>query len=159
MCTLLQGVPSHCIMLPCAVMLIFQLSAIRWQWWRQWYCQWPEQHWSSTSLKNGQYGDKLQLQNENEEIHFNESPAVGEEQQNYVRDNFIKYCKEQVFNSLVEILKYLQKSLVQGRPFEIADALQCTDGETNLIMVDRSNLLNTAIGEIKNIYSIYKINF
>ena len=33
------------------------------------------------------------------------------------------------------------------------------DGETNLIMVGRSNLLNTAIEEIKNIYNIYKTNF
>ena len=33
------------------------------------------------------------------------------------------------------------------------------DGETNLIMVGRSNLLNAAIEEIKNIYNIYKTNF
>ena len=61
----------------------------------------------------------------------------------------MKYCKEQDFNNPVEILKCLQEKLVQGKPLEIADASQCVDGETNLIMVDRSNLLNTATEEIQ----------
>ena len=111
----------------------------------------------ATSSENGQHGDNLQLQSENEEIHSNESPPVREEQQNSVREiniydeinNIIQYCKEQDFNNPVEILKYLQEKLVQGRPLEIADASQCVDGETNLIMVDRSNLLNTATEEIQ----------
>ena len=59
-----------------------------------------------TSSENGQHGDNLQPQSENEEIHSNESPAVGEEQQNSVRDiniydeiiNIIQYCKEQDFD-------------------------------------------------------------
>ena len=109
-----------------------------------------------TSSENGEHGDNLQLQSENEEIHSNESPPVREEQQNSVREiniydeinNIIQYCKEQDFNNPVEILKYLQENLVQGRPLEIADASQCIDGETNFIMVDRSNLLNTATEEI-----------
>ena len=35
----------------------------------------------STCSENGQHGDNLQLQSENEEIHSNNSPAVGGEQQ------------------------------------------------------------------------------
>ena len=65
-----------------------------------------------TSSENGQHGDNLQPQSENVEIHSNESPAVGEEQQNSVRhiniydeiNNIIQYCKEQDFNNPVEIL-------------------------------------------------------
>ena len=38
-----------------------------------------------TGSENGQHGDNLQLQIENDEIHSNESPAVREEQQNSVR--------------------------------------------------------------------------
>ena len=76
------------------------------------------------------HGDNLQLQSKNEEIHFNESPAVREEQQNSVRDiniygeinNIIQYCNEQNFINPVEVLKYLQENLVQGRPLQIADA-------------------------------------
>ena len=85
-----------------------------------------------TSSENGQHGDNLQLQSENEEIHSNESPPVREDQQNSVREiniydeinNIIQYCKEQDFHNPVEILKNLQENLVQGRPLEIADASQ-----------------------------------
>ena len=109
--------------------------------------------------ENGQHGDNSQLQSENDETHSNESPAAGEEQQNSVRDiniydevnNIVQYCKEQDFNNPVEILKYLQENLVQGRPLEIADASQCVDGQTNFIMVDRLNLLKTAIEEIQHL--------
>ena len=41
--------------------------------------------------------------------------------------------------------------MVQGRPLEIGDASQCIDGETNFIMIDRSNLLNTATEEIQHL--------
>ena len=96
------------------------------------------------SSENGQHGDNLQLQSENEEIHSNDSTAVGEEHQNSVRDiniygetnNIIQYCKEQDLNNPVEILKYLQEHLLWGRPLEIADALQCRDRETNFIIVE-----------------------
>ena len=101
-----------------------------------------------TSSENGQHGDNLQLQSENEEIHSNESPPVREEQQNSVREiniydeinNIIQYCKEQDFNNPVEILKYLQENLVQ-----------CLGGEKNFIMVKRSNFLNTATEEIQHL--------
>ena len=86
-----------------------------------------------TSSENGQHGDNLQLQSENEEIHSNESLPVGEKQQNSVIktniydeiNNIIQYHKEQDFNNPVEILKYLQENLVQGRPLQIADTSQC----------------------------------
>ena len=112
-----------------------------------------------SSSKNGQHGDNLQLQGEIVEIHSNESPPVGEEQQNAVRDiniydevnNIIQYRNKQDFNNRVEILKYLQENLTQGRLLEIVDVSQCIDGETNFIMVDRSNLLNAATEEIQHL--------
>ena len=118
-----------------------------------------------TSSENGEHGDNLQLQSENEEIHSNESPPVREEQQNSVREaniydeinNIIQYCKEQDFHNPVEILKYLQENLGQGRPLEIADVSQCIDGATNFIMVDRSNLLNTATEEIRHLQNKFLI--
>ena len=74
-----------------------------------------------TSSENGQHCDNFQLQSENEDIHSNESLAVGEEQQNSLRgintcdeiNNIIHYCKEQYFNNLAEILKYLQENLLR----------------------------------------------
>ena len=47
----------------------------------------------------------------------------------------------------VEILRYMQKLLVYGRPLE--DASEALEGTTNFILVDRSNLLKTAFDEIK----------
>ena len=101
-----------------------------------------------TNSENGQHGDNLLLQSENEEIHSNESLPVGEKQQNSVIktniydeiNNIIQYHNEQDFNNPVEILKYLQENLVQ-----------CIDGETNFIMVKRSNFLNTATEEIQHL--------
>ena len=78
----------------------------------------------------------------------------------YIRP--IQYCKEQDFNNPVEILKDLQEKLVQCRPLEIADASQYVDGETNFIMVDRSNLLNFATEEIhhlKNKFLTLEVQF
>ena len=68
-----------------------------------------------------------------------------------MKSAIIQYCKEQDFNNPIEILKYLQESLVQGRPLEIADPSQCIDRETNFIMVDWSNLLNIATEEIQHL--------
>ena len=47
--------------------------------------------------------------------------------------------------------------MVQGRPLEIGDALQCIDRETNFIMVDKSNLLNTATEEIQHLENKFLI--
>ena len=123
-----------------------------------------------TSSENGQHGDNLQPQSEIEEIDSNESVPVWKEQQNSVRDinvydetnNIIQYCKEPDFNNHVEIPKYLQENSVQGRPLELADALQCIDGETDFIMVDRSNLLSTATEEIQHLqnkFSTLEVQF
>ena len=54
-------------------------------------------------------------------------------------------------NNPVEILKYMQKRLLQGRPLEIEDVTQCISGATNFIMVDRSDLINTGLEKIQHI--------
>ena len=54
-------------------------------------------------------------------------------------------------NNPVQILKYMQKRLLQGRPLEIEDVTQCISGATNFIMVDRSDLINTGLEEIQHI--------
>ena len=47
----------------------------------------------------------------------------------------------------MQILKYLQEKLT-GRPLEILDTTSCEKGDTNLIMVDRENILETGFEEI-----------
>ena len=65
--------------------------------------------------------------------------------------DIIEHCKTKDTNNPVEILKYMQTRLVQGRPLEIEDVTQCISGATNFIMVDRSDLMNTELEEIQRI--------
>ena len=65
--------------------------------------------------------------------------------------DIIEHCKTKGLDNLVEILKYMQTRLVQGRPLEIEDVTQCISGATNFIMVDRSDLINTGLEEIQHI--------
>ena len=80
--------------------------------------------------ENGLHGGSLQQHNKIEEVRsYGRPTAVREEQQNSIRDisiydeinNVIQYSKEQDFNNSVEIHKYLEWNLVQGRSLEIAD--------------------------------------
>ena len=48
----------------------------------------------------------------------------------------------------VEILRHMQKILVQGRPLEVLDHVTCVDGSTSFIVMDRFNLLKTGLEEI-----------
>ena len=50
--------------------------------------------------------------------------------------------------NLVQILEYLQEKLIAGRPLEILDPTSCEKGDTNLIMVDRENILETGFEKI-----------
>ena len=54
-------------------------------------------------------------------------------------------------NNPVEILKYMQTKLVEGRPLEVEDVTECISGATNFVIVDRSHLINTGLEEIRHI--------
>ena len=62
-----------------------------------------------------------------------------------------EHCKTKDLNNPVEILKYMQTRLIQGRHLEIEDVAQCISGATNFIVVDRSDLTNTELEEIQHI--------
>ena len=60
-----------------------------------------------------------------------------------------KHCQENGFSgNAIEILRSLQKRLVVGRDLEITSPNECPEGATNLIMIDRQNILETAFEEI-----------
>ena len=64
-------------------------------------------------------------------------------------DAFVESCKSSAYSqNPVQILKYLQEKLITGRPLEILDPTICEKGDTNLIMVDRENILETGFEEI-----------
>ena len=64
----------------------------------------------------------------------------------------VKHCRENGFcDNAVEILRSLQTRLVVGRDLEITSPDQCPEGATNLIMIDRQNILKTAFEEITSL--------
>ena len=76
--------------------------------------------------------------------------------------DIIEHRKTKDLNTPVEVLKYMQTRLVQGRPLEIEDVTQCISGATNFIMVDRSDLMNTGLEEIQyvsNKFVILEVHF
>ena len=65
--------------------------------------------------------------------------------------DIIENYKTTDLNNPVEILKYMEIRLVQGRPLDIEDVTQCISGATNFIMVDRSDLMNAVLKEIQHV--------
>ena len=54
-------------------------------------------------------------------------------------------------STAVEILRCFQSKIVTGRLLEIQFDYEANEGETNFIMVDRQNLLTTALDEIMSL--------
>ena len=50
-----------------------------------------------------------------------------------------------------EMLRYLQKKIVKGRPLDIIDLSAVLEGDVNYITVDRENILETTFEELKNV--------
>ena len=48
-----------------------------------------------------------------------------------------------------EMLRYLQKKIISGRPLEVTNSSQVLEGETNFITVDRHNIHETTFEELK----------
>ena len=65
-----------------------------------------------------------------------------------VVEKTVQYCRKNDINNPVEILRCLQLNMVTGRALEVEFAHEEKVGETNFIMVDRQNLLQTALDEI-----------
>ena len=73
-----------------------------------------------------------------------------------IAESTIKYCKENAIENPVEILRYLQGVLVTGRPLEVENDSQCSEGDTNFIMVNRYDVVDTAFPEIDSIDDLRK---
>ena len=74
--------------------------------------------------------------------------------------SIIRGAKEGELSDPVEVLKYLQKEIVTGRPLEVTDTSSedTIEGETNYITVDRDNILKTTFAELQYI-SNYRLTF
>ena len=75
---------------------------------------------------------------------------------NDLANNIVTYCKENKVNDPVEILRYFQKVMVEGRALRIQESGRMEEGETNFILVDRLNILETALEEVKSLTNLRK---
>ena len=63
----------------------------------------------------------------------------------------INYCQQHNVSTAVEILRCFQSKIVTGKLLEIQFDYEANEGETNFIIVDRQNLLTTALDEIMSL--------
>lgn len=73
---------------------------------------------------------------------------------NDVAEKIVAYCKENNVEDPVEILRYFQKVMVEGRALRIQDSGRTEEGDTNFIMVDRYHILETALEEVKSLKNL-----
>ena len=61
-----------------------------------------------------------------------------------------------------EILRFLQKELLQGRDLDVTSESELMEGETNYICIDRHDILKTTFTElasIENFYITFEVDF
>ncbi|XP_028414357.1 uncharacterized protein LOC114537514 [Dendronephthya gigantea] len=79
-----------------------------------------------------------------EVICVDESSTIDE-----VAKKCIDYCKKRKIEDPIEILRVLQQFIVTGRQLDIQDPSDCLEGDTNYILVNRQNVLASAMEEIE----------
>ena len=63
-------------------------------------------------------------------------------------------CKSHNVSNPIEILKCAQNYIVQGRPLDVFSPSRSLNGETNFVSIDRSDVLNSAVEELKAVDNI-----
>ena len=71
-------------------------------------------------------------------------------------ETIVAYCKEHNVEDPVDILRYFQKIMVEGRALRIQDSGRIEEGDTNFILVDRFKILETALEEVKSLENLRK---
>ena len=62
------------------------------------------------------------------------------------------YCKMKGLDTNpVEVLRYLQSVIIEGRALDVEDPDSASEGETNQIYADRNNILVSGMDKIKTI--------
>ena len=86
-----------------------------------------------------------------------ETPTIsepGQKLQPLEADDFFSTVVNEFPSMIVEpteMLRYLQKKIVKGRPLDIIDLSAVLEGDVNYITVDRENILETTFEELKNV--------
>lgn len=75
-----------------------------------------------------------------------------------VVEDCISFCNEHNISDPVSILRIYQSKLVTGRPLELSDETSTSgiEGETNILFIDRANIIQTAIDEVNSLTDLRK---
>ena len=94
-------------------------------------------------------------------VDLTESPAeatndqhaltISEKSIDEIVSDTVTYCQEHDAFNPVEILRCFQQKMVTGRALKVERVDEVSGGETNFIMVDRHNLMETAFDEIMSL--------
>ena len=88
------------------------------------------------------------------EISGNSDPIMAAQSENnleVVVDMIYKYCSHNNIVSPVEILRLAQKCVIRGRALEVTRLDSENEGETNMIVINRYDILNTAKEELEDL--------
>ena len=68
----------------------------------------------------------------------------------------VKYCSANDISNTAEILSSFQSiyMFVQGRALEIKDPSVCEEGDSNVIFIDRGNVLDSGFDEVDQIQNL-----
>lgn len=69
-------------------------------------------------------------------------------------DECAEMCSSNASKDPVDILRLFQKKIVCGRDLELKDDSTTIEGETNFILVDRNDILETAFEDIDSITNL-----
>ena len=88
------------------------------------------------------------------EISGNSDPIMAAQSENnleVVVDMIYKYCSHNTIVNPVEILRLAQKCVIRGRELEVTRLDSENEGETNMIVINRYDVLNTAKEELEDL--------
>ena len=66
----------------------------------------------------------------------------------------VKYCSANNISNTAEILSCFQSMFVQGRALEIKDPSVCEESDSNVIFIDRGNVLDSGFDEVDQIQNL-----
>ena len=66
-----------------------------------------------------------------------------------------KAVHKQGLSDPIEMLRFLQKELVQGRDLDVTSESELKEGETNYIRIDRYDILKTTFTELRSIENFH----
>ena len=88
-------------------------------------------------------------------VHPDESDLDTQEKiADHIVAELVQYCSANDISNPVEILSCYQSMFVQGRPLEIKDPSVCEEGVTNVIFIERGNVLDTGFDEVDQIQNL-----